>query len=37
MIKEKAKMFLPEEKADISPSSLMPDENGIYFTYRSDM
>ena len=37
MIQEKTTMMLTKEKADITPSSFMGDEKGIYFTFRSDM
>lgn len=34
---EKAKMVLPPEKAILNPVSLMGDEKGLYFTFRSDL
>lgn len=34
---EKAKMNLPAEKAVLNPVSLMGDEKGLYFTFRSDL
>lgn len=34
---EKTKMILPEAKAKLNPVSLMGDEGGIYFTFRSDL
>lgn len=33
---EKAKIFLPPEKAVLNPVSMMGDEKGLYFTFRSD-
>jgi hypothetical protein len=33
---EKAKMMLPPEKALMNPVSVMGDESGIYFTFKSD-
>ena len=34
---EKAKILLPPEKAVLNPVSLMGDEKGLYFTFRSDL
>ena len=34
---EKASILLPAEKAVLNPVSLMGDEKGIYFTFRSDL
>ena len=34
---EKARMNLPAEKAVLNPVSLMGDEKGLYFTFRSDL
>ena len=34
---EKAKILLPPEKAILNPVSLMGDEKGLYFTFRSDL
>ena len=34
---EKEKMKLPAEKAMLNPVSLMGDEKGLYFTFRSDL
>lgn len=34
---EKASILLPVEKAVLNPVSLMGDEKGIYFTFRSDL
>lgn len=34
---EKTKMNLPAEKAVLNPVSLMGDEKGLYFTFRSDL
>jgi hypothetical protein len=34
---EKAKMMLPPKKAVMNPVSVMGDEAGIYFTFKSDM
>lgn len=33
---EKAKMILPAAKAQLNPTSIMGDERGIYFTFRTD-
>ena len=34
---EKTKILLPPEKAVLNPVSLMGDEKGVYFTFRSDL
>ena len=37
MIEKKAKFQLPAEEAALNPVSVMGDEKGVYFTYRSDI
>ena len=37
MIEKKATFQLPPEEAALNPVSIMGDEKGVYFTYRSDI
>ncbi len=37
MLEKKATFQLPKEEAGLNPISVMGDEKGVYFTYRSDL
>ncbi len=37
MLEKKATFQLPPEEARLNPASVMGDEKGVYFTYRSDI